>query len=131
MKPSIDELLAKVAEGNKPKRRIENHASVLRFLDETKLEIGTLAVPTFVIFWFYRNIWPGDRHYKAKKIVFFRTFNRKFPQYRIGKQRYYLLKEGVIEVNDEVLKQAKIYDKQFWAKKTKVRLLEQTGNSEE
>jgi hypothetical protein len=134
-KLSVEELLAKVTENTKPRRRIENNTNVLRFIDETKLEAGTQAVPTYVIFWYYRNVWPGDRHYKAKKIVFFRTFNKKFPQYRVGKQRYYLLKEGVIELNDEVIKQAKIYDKQFWARKEKeapaeVRLSEQSGDSE-
>lgn len=124
-KPSIDELLAKVAEGSKPKRRIENNTNVLRFIEESQLEAGAMAIPTFVIFWHYRNVWKGDRHYKANKIVFFRTFNKKFPQYRIGKQRYYLLKEGVIELNEQVIKEAKSYDKQFWSKKEKkVRSLE-------
>lgn len=134
-KHSIDDLLAKVAESSKPKRKIENNTNVLRFLQETGLEAGTVAVPTYVLFWFYRNVWPGDRHSKAKKIVFFRTLKSKnFPQYRVGKQRYYLLKEGVIELNDEVIRQAKIYDKQFWAKKeskTAVQSLKQTGNSED
>jgi hypothetical protein len=132
-KPSIEELLAKVAEGSKPRRKIENNASVVRYLKETGIEAGTQAVPTYVLFWHYRNMWPGDRHCKAKKIVFFRTLSQKgLPHYRVGKQRYYLLKEGVIELNDEVTRQAKIYDKQFWAKKApkKVRLPEQTGNSE-
>ncbi len=125
MKPSIDELLAKVAEGSKKKLRIENNANVLRFIEESQLEVGTLAIPTFVIFWHYRNIWKGDRHYKANKIVFFRTFNRKFPCCRSGKQRYYLLKEGAIELSDEIIKEAKSYDKQFWAKKeTKVQSVE-------
>ena len=121
---SIEELLERVASSSKKRRRIENNSNTLRFLDETKLEAGTLAIPTFVIFWFYRNVWPGDRHNKANKTVFFRTFNKKFPQYRVGKQRYYLLKEGVIEMNDEVIKEAKQYDKTFWAKKTKVQSLE-------
>lgn len=123
-KPSIEELLARVADSSKKRRKIENNANTLRFIEETGLEAGTLAIPTFVIFWFYRNIWKGDRHYKAKKIVFFRTFNQKFPQYRVGKQRYYLLKEGVIELNDKVITEAKSYDKQFWAKKAKVQSLE-------
>ncbi len=116
-KPSIEELLARVADSSKKRRRIENNTNTLRFIEETKLEPGTVAYPTYVIFWHYRNNWPGDRHHKANKTVFFRTFNRKFPQYRVGKQRYYLLKEGVIELNDEIKKEAKSYDKQHWAKK--------------
>lgn len=123
-KPSIEELLARVADSSKKKLRVENNSNTLRFLDETKLEAGTTAFPTFVIFWYYRNVWPGDRHNKANKTVFFRTFNKKFPSYRVGKQRYYLLKDGVIELNDEVIERAKIYDKTFWAKKTKVQSIE-------
>lgn len=133
-KLSTEELLARVAEGSKPRRKIENNVNVLRFMSETGLEAGTQAVPTYVLFWYYRNVWPGDRHYKAKKIVFFRTLSQKgIPQYRVGKQRYYLIKEGLIELTDEVIKQAKIYDKQFWAKKEKasVQSPEQTGNSED
>lgn len=118
-KPTVDELLARVANSSKKRLRIENNANVLRFIEETKLEAGTQAVPNFVIFWYYRNNWKGDRHHKANKIVFFRTFSQKFPDYRVGNQRYYLLKEGVIEVNDEIIKEAKSYDKQFWAKKPK------------
>lgn len=131
--PSIDELLAKVADSSKPRRKIENNANVLRFISETGLEAGTQAVPTYVLFWYYRNIWPGDRHYKAKKIVFFRTLkSQNFPQYRVGKQRYYLIKEGLIELNDDVIKQAKIYDKQFWAKKEpKVQSVEQGRDSQD
>lgn len=123
-KHSIDDLLAKVADTSKKRKRIENNTNVLRFIEESALEAGTQAVPNYVIFWHYRNIWKGDRHYKANKIVFFRTFGRKFPAYRVGKQRYYLLKEGVIELTDETKEKARIYDKQHWAKKTKVRSLE-------
>jgi hypothetical protein len=132
-KPSVEELLARVAESSKPRRKIENNANVLRFIEETGLEAGPLAVPTYILFWYYRNVWPGDRHYKAKKIVFFRTIAQKgIPQKRVGKQRFYLIKEGLIELTDEVIKQAKIYDKQFWAKKEgKVRSVEQTGDSED
>lgn len=121
---SIDDLLAKVAEGSKKRLRIENNANTLRFIEESKLEPGTQAVPNFVIFWHYRNVWKGDRHHKANKTVFFRTFGKKFPAYRHGKQRFYLLKEGVIELNDEIIKEARSYDKQFWARKEKVQSVE-------
>jgi hypothetical protein len=133
-KRSIEELLSMVEEKSKPKRKIENNVNVMRFIQETGLEPGTLVVPTYVLFWYYRNVWPGDRHSKAKKIVFFRTLkSQNFPCYRVGKQRYYLIKEGLIELTDEVIKQAKIYDKQFWAKKEPktVQSVEQTGNSED
>jgi hypothetical protein len=118
---SIEELLAKATEATKPKRRIENNKNTLRYIEETCWEAGTLAIPTYVIFWHYRNVWKCDRHYKANKTVFFRTFNKKFPAYRKHDQRYYLLKEGIIELNEEILKEAKAYDKQHWKKKEKTK----------
>lgn len=128
--PSIEELLAKASEATKKKLRIENNKNTLRYIEETGWEAGTMAIPTYVIFWHYRNEWKCDRHYKANKTVFFRTFNKKFPTYRKTTQRYYLLKEGIIELTDEVLKEAKLYDKIHWKRKTKVRPSEQVGNDE-
>lgn len=125
---SIEELLAKATEATKPRRRIENNKNALRYIEETGWEAGTLLIPTYVIFWHYRNQWACDRHYKANKTVFFRTFNKSFPAVRKNNQRFYLLKEGIIELTPEVLKDAKQYDKTFWAKK--VRLPKQEGNDE-
>lgn len=114
-KPSIDELLAAVKENStKKKKRFENHTNTLRYIKEMGLEAGTKAVPNYVIYWHYRTIWDGsDGRYKANKVVFFRTFAKKFPCYRHGKQRFYLLKEGCIELNDKVLEEAKFYDKKY------------------
>lgn len=114
-KPSIEELLAAVKEnGTKKKKRIENHTNTLRYIDEMKLESGTQAVPNYVIYWHYRAVWEGsDIRYKANKIVFFRTFSKKFPSHRVGSQRFYLLKEGCIELNEKVLEEAKFYDKKY------------------
>jgi hypothetical protein len=117
--PSIEELLSIATEVQKKRRRVENHPNVVRFLDEMQWDAGVEAIPTYVIFWYYRVKWDGsDRHYKAKKITFFRTFNKRFPEFRKSGQRYYLLKEGTIEINEEVLKEAALYDKKFWGKKT-------------
>jgi hypothetical protein len=114
-KPTIDELLnAATSELPKKRRRIENNSNTLRYIDEMKLEAGPVAVPNYVIYWHYRQVWKGsDRKYKANKIVFFRTFTQKFPSHRIGKQRFYLLKENCIELNDAVLEEAKLYDKKY------------------
>jgi hypothetical protein len=109
---TVEQLLAKVAEGKKPRRRIEENTNVLRFIKETKLEPGTKAYPNYVIFWYYRTQWPGDRHNKATKIGFFRTFSKKFTIYRNGRQRYYLLKEDFLELTDKVLEKARIYELQ-------------------
>lgn len=120
-KLSIEELLAKVESKSKPTRkRLEKHTNTLRYIREFNFEAGTMKVPTYVIFWHYRIKWEGpDRHQKANKTVFFRTFNQNFPSYRNGKQRYYLLKEGVIEVTPEIIKEAKLYDQTKWKRKNK------------
>lgn len=112
---SIEELLAAVKEnGTKKKKRIENNTNTLRYIEEMKLEAGTVNVPNYVIYWHYRMVWKGsDSHYKANKIVFFRTFSKKFPCHRHGKQRFYLLKEGCIEIDEQVLEEAKLYDKKY------------------
>lgn len=116
--PTVEELLSMATEVQKKRRRVENHPNVLRFLDEMNWESGVDAIPTYVIFWYYRVKWDGsDRHYKAKKITFFRTFNKRFPEFRKSGQRYYLMKEGTIELTAEVLKEAALYDKKFWGKK--------------
>lgn len=116
---SVDELLKKVAEGKKPRRRIENHTNVKRFIDECKIETGTRAYPTYVLFWFYRTQWPGDRHNKANKIVFFRTFSKHFTAYRNGRQRYYLLNENFLTLTPDVVDKAEVYEKQFCNRKKK------------
>lgn len=115
-KPTIEELLAAVQErASKPKKKkIENHSNTLRYIEEMGLESGTQAVPNYVIYWHYRAIWKGsDRRYKANKIVFFRTFCKKFKSHRVGSQRFYLLKEGAIELSADILKEALSYDKHY------------------
>jgi hypothetical protein len=117
-KPTIDELLAAVqqADTGKKRKRIENHSNTLRYIQEAGIEAGDKAVPNFVIYWHYRTQWNagiGNNNQRANKIVFFRTFSKKFPAHRVGNQRYYLLKENCIEINDQVLEEAKLYDKKY------------------
>jgi predicted nucleotide-binding protein (sugar kinase/HSP70/actin superfamily) len=129
MGKSIEELLKLIEE--KPKssgKTKEDHKDVIDFIKDFGIESGTQAVPNYLIFYIYRSIWRVDQpKKKAKKITFFQTFGRHFPDYRKNHQRYYMLKEGLFDVNEELLKAAKNYDKQHWqAKKTqkKVPVLE-------
>jgi hypothetical protein len=121
MSKSIEELLELVKSrpvtGRKPK---DDHKDVLEFIQDIGIESGTHAVPNYLIFYFYRVIWnPEHPKRKAKKITFFQTFGKHLPDYRHGKQRFYMIKEGIFDVNEEVLKTARVYDKQHWqAKKT-------------
>lgn len=90
----------------------------MEFISELGIESGTQAVPNYVIFYVYRNLWrPDEPKRKAKKITFFQTFGRHLPDYRHGKQRFYMIKEGLFDVNDEVKKVAKSYDEQYWQAK--------------
>jgi hypothetical protein len=119
MSKSIEELLKLIEErpdsGRKPK---EDNRDVLDFINELGVESGTEAIPNYLIFYVYRCIWKLDQSKKkAKKITFFQTFGKHFPDYRKNSQRYYMLKEGLFNVDEEILKAAKQYDKQHWKSK--------------
>lgn len=119
MEKSIEELLKLVQEksSSKVKTRPENK-DVLEFINELGIESGTQAIPNYLIFYIYRSVWRVDQpKRKAKKITFFQTFGKHFPDYRKNDQRYYMLKEGLFEVSEELLKAAKQYDKQHWKSK--------------
>jgi hypothetical protein len=119
MGKSIEELLKLIEEKPSKKRKErEESRNVLEFIQELNVESGTEAIPNFLIFYIYRCLWkPEDQKRKVKKITFFQTFGKKFPLYRKNKQRYYMLKEGLFKVNDELIKAAKQYDKQHWQSK--------------
>lgn len=119
MGKTIEELLKLIEEKPKSVRKVkEDHRDVLDFINDLGIESGTQAVPNYLIFYVYRSIWRADQpKKKAKKITFFQTFGRHFPDYRKNHQRYYMLKEGIFEVNEEVLKVARQYDKQHWQSK--------------
>lgn len=119
MSKSIDELLKLVQSREKTGRKEpEENKSTNQFIKEMGIESGTHAVPNYLIFYIYRRVWrPEEDKRKAKKITFFQTFGKHLPDYRHGKQRFYMIKEGIFDVNEEVLKQAEIYDKQYWGKK--------------
>lgn len=119
MGKSIEELLKLIEEKPKSARKQkEDHKDVMEFIRELGIESGTQAVPNYLIFYVYRSLWRADQpKKKAKKITFFQTFGRHFPDYRKNHQRFYMLKEGLFEVNEELLKAAKNYDKQHWQAK--------------
>jgi predicted nucleotide-binding protein (sugar kinase/HSP70/actin superfamily) len=119
MGKSIEELLKLVEQRpSSEKKQKEDHRDVLEFIKDLGIESGTQAVPNYLIFYIYRSIWRADSSKKkAKKITFFQTFGKHFPDYRKNSQRFYMLKEGLFNVNEEVLKVAKQYDKQHWQSK--------------
>jgi hypothetical protein len=148
----IDELIAK-AEGKKKPMRCENDSRVLTYIEKTKLEAGLLKVPTYFIYWHYRQIYTYEGLYnqnKAKKVTFFRTFSKRFPDYRNKTQRFYLLNpsqfmefldetevdgQRFYTIKEEHLEAAKAYNitygnqKKPKQKKKALQLLGQEGNS--
>jgi hypothetical protein len=119
MGKSIEELLKLIEEKPKNSKKIrQDNRDVLDFIQDMSIESGTQAVPNYLIFYIYRTIWRVDQQKrKAKKITFFQTFGKHFPDYRKNNQRFYMLKEGLFNVNEELLKAAKQYDKQHWQNK--------------
>jgi hypothetical protein len=119
MPKSIEELLKLIEEKPRDQRKQrEDNRDVLSFIQDLSIESGTQAVPNYLIFYVYRSIWRVDQvKKKAKKITFFQTFGKHFPDYRKNHQRYYMIKEGIFEVNQDILKAAKQYDKQHWQSK--------------
>jgi len=119
MGKSIEELLKLIEEKPKNSKKIrQDNRDVLDFIQDMSIESGTQAVPNYLIFYVYRTIWRVDQQKrKAKKITFFQTFGKHFPDYRKNHQRFYMLKEGLFNVNEELLKAAKQYDKQHWQNK--------------
>jgi hypothetical protein len=119
MGKSIEELLKLIEEKPKNSKKIrQDNRDVLDFIQDMSIESGTQAVPNYLIFYIYRTVWRVDQQKrKAKKITFFQTFGKHFPDYRKNHQRFYMLKEGLFNVNEELLKAAKQYDKQHWQNK--------------
>jgi hypothetical protein len=118
MSKSIEELLKLVQNRESTERKAPTqNKSTMDFIEELGIEAGTDVVPNYLIFYIYRQIWKENGNGKAKKITFFQTFGRHLPAYRHGKQRFYMVKEGIFDVNEEVLKKAEIYDRQYWGKK--------------
>lgn len=134
MKESIDDLIARAENKVKRSRKYENNINTIRYIERVGWEAGETLVPTYVIYWHYRSVYDGcHQDNKARKVVFFRTFSKRFPKYRKNKQRYYLL-NNVIEITEEVLKEAKAYDKNHGQrrkkKKNEIQLSGQEGNDE-
>lgn len=121
MNKSIKELLNLVnnKEVSKSKRKPDDK-SVMNFISGFGIEAGTQSVPNYLIFYYYRMVWnPDQNRSKAKRATFFDTFSRHFPNDRITKQRFYLLKEGLFDTSETMLKEAKKYDKENWSKRPK------------
>lgn len=117
---SLEELLrtlqaAEEAEKEeKPKPVHKDVAHMDRFIEDMDVKVGTDRVPNYIIYYYYKKIWPAMRtDNKKAKIPFFRTFNKKFPSARDGRQRYYMLDGSAFDLTREGKLKAKHYDEKY------------------
>lgn len=99
---TTEELLSIATEGEQESltqetRRIKMEYSVMDFIRDSKIKIGTDKVATYVIYYLYKRVWKRWSDKKLTKVHFFKEFSKQFEQKRHGKQRYYLLGEITLD----------------------------------
>jgi hypothetical protein len=96
----------------------KDNKEVIKFLKKTGLAPGENKVPTYIIYYAYRE-WAVANWVKVwKKEEFFRTFKRYFTQKRTGRQRYYLINDA-IQLTEEYCEKAEKYRHGYYNKKKK------------
>lgn len=122
---SLEDLLSIVNEAEvKQKREVKSRDlnSVDRFIKDLDIKTGLDKVPTYVIYYAYRQNWYDKfKDKKSNKIVFFRAFNKKFTQYRTNKQRYYLLDSSSFDTSREGIMKAENYNRRLSSAKKEKR----------
>lgn len=101
---NVDELIA-IAKSRDVRSTKEND-TVIKFIQDKELSSGNNKVPTYVIYYAFKQMKYSS---KVGKTEFFRTFNKCFKQHRTSRQRYYLLNDS-IELSPEYVLAAKSYD---------------------
>lgn len=114
---SIDELLDLLDDSDSYESLVSKEKSVNKFIRENGIISGQIKVPTYVIYYHYKRKWKLQAK-KLSKIAFFREFNKLFDQVRTKNTRYYLLNDGIFNLDKESLDEAKGSDKRY-EKKTK------------
>lgn len=122
--PDLDELL-KLLEEKVETKKVEKVRSNLdscdRFIQKMNVRMGLEKVPNYVIYYTYKKKYKaalGEE--KLSKIHFFRLFNKKFEQKRVGKQRRYAL-DGPFDMSREGLLEAKKFDQEYTIEVKKAR----------
>lgn len=77
------------------------------FINEYKIRSGTCRIPTYVIYYTYKEKYDGE----LSKIQFFREFKKEFIQRRTGKQRVYLLDASSFDMSRDNLIEAEFHNK--------------------
>jgi len=90
--------------------RVKKHKSILTFIKHYQLKPGTVLIPTYLIYYYYKVKYSHSHVVKVGKTEFFRVFNMFFEQKRKTNQRYYLLDDS-LEITDEILTLAKSHSR--------------------
>ncbi len=106
--------------------------SINDFITEFNVRAGLDRVPSYIIYFFYKEKAPGSKSHKLKRITFFKEFGKMFPKARVGKQRYYLLDKSSFDLTKEVLAEASYYKSDGRKKKqTNERRIKSCGSKKE
>lgn len=104
--------------GKVPLVKNRDNPDVLKFITETGLQPGPMKVPTYLIYFHFRN-WCRKKGIALwGKEEFFRTFKKNFKQKRNGNQRFYLI-NSAIDLSRETLEEAKRYEQAYQSRPKK------------
>jgi len=98
-------------------RKDRENKDVLRFIRKFQIAPGENRVPTYLIYYHYKE-WQRTTWKKPwGKEEFFRTFKQHFEQKRSGNQRFYMINDG-LDLSERAYEKAKKYEK-GWQKRGK------------
>ena len=106
----LEDLLSRI-DKNKNKKEVVT-GNFTHFISSYNIEKGLDKVPTYLIYYLYRQFLQKNQEIlPIKKSMFFRHFKALFELKRYGKQRYYMLAKSKIKATDDDLINSRIYEK--------------------
>ena len=99
---------------------IEDKTNVREFIREYGVMDGTVLVPNYKVYYDYCKKWKPTGK-KLSKIGFLRKLSVVFESKRTKKTRYYLLNQGVFDIDKKGLNEAKKFDQRYRKKVNKKR----------
>ncbi len=106
---TLEDLL-KILEEGAPEKESPiptSDSKISSFINEYKITHGVDRIPTYMVYYTYKEIYGGE----LSKVEFFRQFNKDFIQVRTGKQRSYLLDGESFDRSREGIIKAEFYSK--------------------
>lgn len=96
----------------------EDKSNVRDFLREYGVTDGDALVPNYKVYYDYCKKWKPTGK-KLSKIGFLRKLSIVFRTKRTNNTRYYLLNEGVFDLSEDALNEAKKFDERYRRKVAK------------